>query len=306
MHSTKSLLILAFAPLWIHFEVQDRSAESRPASGPSPEASAEATKAIKQLYDRPILRMRGEVKLEKEDPGAMGGAVMILGGPGGGAPVEPFEGDFETIEGNGDTTVLSEHGGLGFGIYTNGDRRFARETYEEDHYDISTFQNEILALLDRANVQRKAVKADWNKTSNGELTIYSAKLDRKLIPAKKSNSPIGPTEKVIRVDADITVQKSGEIIKIEFRVMKKDPLAAMLKNARANAPDGVEPSEHEGEEIVMKGSSIQLTPRDLTAEPKDTDKGPVTTYTLEIVNGEPPARILEFQKSMSALARKNK
>lgn len=304
MHITKTLAAALFVPAILNFTVpaQDPPATSQPASAPAtksaaqPDAVAEVTRALAALHNRGMLTIRGNVRIEKDDAGAPG-AVMIVGGPGGGGS---YEGEFEAFEAAGETIITNELEGIGFVIYAVGERLFTRETWSDDHETPGVFREECAALLQRANLQKYFAKSAWTRSQKGELIIYNSQIDKKLVPARKAEGPI-PVEKVIRVDASVITNTAGDIIKVEFNITKKNPFASMMRNVRVNGGGNDVDIEATGPGEAP-GGAIRINAKDLHAEPKDNEKGPVTHYSFEFPKSDVPPHLLELHKLMKAVA----
>lgn len=272
-------------------EPASRPAASLPASGATDAATEIVTKSLKSLFDRTSLLFRGSAKKEAAERG--GGMIVIAGGPGG----EKFEGEFDAWITPGEIAVLAERDGIGFGIFETPAGRFCRETYSDAQPDISTFRNEALDLLNIGQLQKRLGKASWTRAEAGELVRFEASVDRKIIKNSKSAGPMPPMEKVIRVNCIVTTAKSGDVTQIAFHVMKTDPFAGMMRRMKKETGGG------ETEDVEM-GGSIQFSAADLSREPSDSETGPVTTYTFDVVNGDPSAALVEFRKAMRDVAAK--
>lgn len=288
-----SAILLFFAPQ------QDgakpvAAAESQPArEATAPAANDEVAKCLQKLAEKQTLQIHGSVIKEEEEESPMGGAmVMMSGGEMGGSA---FEGQFDMYVSGGETILLSEENGLGFGIYKSGDRLFTRETYDDHKVNIAVFRREALAFVDTANLQKRFAKASWTKeTATGELNVYTAKVDKKLIPAAKSAGMMPSMEKIVRIDTKISTNKAGEIVQLQFSVVKKDPFAEMMKRTK------IDKDENGG-----GSASVKINAADLMADDtKETDSGNATTYKFGFVSGDVNPQILAFQKAMQALGGK--
>ncbi|MFN0206910.1 MAG: hypothetical protein ACKVS6_11460 [Planctomycetota bacterium] len=284
-----SALVLFFAT------PQDSGTASAPAAS-QPAVSAaneEVMKSILKLSEKQVLQIRGSVAKEEDEDNPIGGAMMMMSGGEMGASA--FEGSFDIYAAGGETILFSEENGLGFGIYKNADRTITRETYDDQKMNIAVFRREALAFVDMANLQKRFAKAAWTKEPpTGELNVYTAKVDKKLIPAAKGAGMAPSMEKIVRIDTKISTNKAGEIIELQFSVVKKDPFAEMIKRTKIDQ-----------DENGAGSASIKIDPADLMNDnTKDTDSGNATTYKFGIVSGDMNPRIVAFQKAMQALGEK--
>jgi hypothetical protein len=271
-----TLVALLLFPAGLSAQEEEPSAPA----APTPEDLLGRLRTALDRAEDATLRVRGSVALEAAggaDP--FSGAVIsanLMGGP-------PFEGDFEAwTDGAGKLVVVSKKPLPGFEVFRNDEREVIRVTYEGDAPNVKQLMSDLGALLDMSRVRKWMKRADLESKldpATGAAT-YVGEAPRRLVPAAQAGLMGMAQEKILRVDASITIGKGGSLLEAEFRIQRSDPMAGMIR--RANPFGEMEEPQDEGE----------------------VTKGKTSVYHLVFETADPSPRVRSFLRAAESLISK--
>jgi len=187
----------------------------------------------------------------------------------------PYTGEFEAWSpGKHELVIVSPSALPGFEVYRSADDDLVRVTYEEDSPSLGELRNDLGALLDSSRLAKWLKKAKLTATRDAGTGIirFHGTAPRRLVPAK-ARGPMGlMRNKILRVEVSLELTAKGKLGKAEFRVVRADPLAALIPGGLPNDPGGL-----------------------LGPLPDGKDKeGTTSVYRLKWVPGDPSRRAREF------------
>ncbi len=243
-----------------------------------------ATSALTTWLNAPAVNAACEVSRSKSSANPSFGGTRILMS-GGGPALEPFAGKFH-IRVDGDTRVVaSDSANPGFVLFSTAEHDVIRQTYEDVPMGLREVRQDLDALLDRARLGKWLLRATWMKS--GERT-YEATLSRRTFPSPPSSNPIAAAPRNLAVHGKIELSETGALSRMELRVERTDPSAALQRRIMKGGVPGLEG-------LPLGGG--------LDEEEEDDDGAPkadvVVTYVLA-PTAKPHARVTLAERQLRA------
>lgn len=226
---------------------------------------------------------------EPESP--FGGAVVMMGGPGGGGRAKAFTGKFEAWRDmDGSLTVVSKRELPGFGYYQTKQKQLVRTTYDETPVGLKDLRNDLRAVLDAKKLLNWAKKGTFKETppKNEGTRRFTCVVKNPVMPGQDDGGRGGLggpfRARVIRLEMAFVTSTEGKLKSARLGVVRSDPMAAIRKRMQ----DG--------------GGSITLGADDM--EDDDPEDGVVSVFDVKF-SAEPSLRARSFRSKMTELL-KNK
>jgi len=291
-------------------EAGDEKAGDGDASGADAEANVLLSRALRSLKRQEEICVTAKVGHAAPKPNAAPGAGQP-GQPGGGGMVivrqfkmpghaEPFEGEVEAWrDGRGRTVVVSRTAVPGFGLFTDGSRTIVRTTAESGvRIGLQEIEAELVPLLDTIRLTKRILAGDLkpirDETTGGIIfkgTLPEATVDA--IPGPElGNGRIalaGMAPRVLRVEAELTVSKEGELTAATIKVVHNDPTQEMMQGGGMRIQ-------------IVGGGGAQPVPNKNRKQKQKPIEGDASVYELRFDRTrQPTKRAKAFHDEMLAL-----
>jgi hypothetical protein len=240
--------------------------------------TVELARAVRALGNAEVVHFSGYVSERTNDEG-QSGAVMVLHGGGDGA--KKFSGAIELVHTKKDELCLISKSKLPEVIlYDDGMRTLVRTTVEDEPTSTADIALDMTALLEPKRLADAIEKAGAKKHDDGPR--FTCELPARLVKNGGGlASSFGP--KVMRVDAEITLDEAGAVATMKLDVTRSDPFAGVTRRAIQGGGGGA----------ISVG----------TSELSDDEVGATSVYEIHVEKDAPSARMQSALTAMREVAR---
>jgi len=275
----------------------------------SPAAKRELAAALKKMAGDDLM-LRGSVA--EEDPPSpklgVGGRIVSVAVVSGSMP--PYEGKLEVWRNTGgETTIMSRSRLPGFGVYDDGSRTLSTITFEGTPFAVSQTGSEIAQLLDLAKLQKIVSRADEISATRADgKTVYRCSLSSRLLRVTDTGAASMYAPKVLRIESAFTLNENGDVVAIEFSVVRNDPIDDIMRSGGSSTKiqkieglDGLPKRMQEQIRKAMKAQAVENTEKE--GKPKDgkPKEGKTTVYRFEPID-DVSKEIRDFAARMRKMA----
>lgn len=263
--------------------------------GQQPGAAAPGTTEVLAALQRTLgaesASFQGRVVRKASESDDAGGGILVVSG----APTAaPFHGRFDVLRREGAMLIASKSALPGVVIFDDGTARITRTTVGTEALDAGTLARELPDLLHAERLLRECQAAEWQieAAADGGRRA-TARLRKTLIQTGVQGGPMDfLSKKVERVVATATIDGGGQLVALEFVVVRFDPNAAMRRRMIENGGGG---------------GVKAMTPDDLAMDEDDRSDTDFEqdTYELQPVGNAVDARLQQLWDDLTQVARKD-
>ena len=248
--------------------------------------AADSLLAALDSVSKAEITLSGSIKEMKE--GADDGfeaQIMMIGGPG--QKGSPFRGEFEVVQTETNTVVVSTDAVPGIAAITGRGDTIVRVTARpDDQVDPAPLTEDVREILAWKRLRRQVERAAEKRANQIKVNVSEDGAKTITMPLRKSFLPSddGPmsmmSPKVMTVSAQFELNAAGNLTGMHVDVTRSDPNAALREMAMEN-----------GGRLEISGSDTEL----------EEIEGPAVRYAFKVSSDGPSERTKTEMKSLIAL-----